>query len=205
VRSSEVVRSYALAGSLQFNDVSEMQADAISRAFAQEIMEELFIQVWGLNTSDAVVMRKAEDVLHAFIVMRTASPYASYDLTVMVGEKEVEMQDLSDLLAQKEVQRRRFSRAIADDLKGYILEPENGELRDKLAIVLGVNTRYVHLAFDGSTHCTSLNRHEIAFTKALESNKLFDDEGVQGKLANSSLLDGIFDSGASTERRRARV
>jgi len=198
-------KSYAVAATLQFNLVEEMAPDAISRDFAQEIIEELFVQCWGLSTGDATAMRKAEDVVFAFLVMRGASPYANYDFSVMIGERVVELDFLSTLLASKEVTRRRFIRALADDLRRFVKLPENGILRDRVITRLGINSQYVSLGFDGSTHCTGMNRNEVAFTKALESRNLFDDESVKGSLRNSSLIDGVFDSAASGPRRGATL
>jgi len=191
--SKALVRSYKVSNSLQFNQVEELQPDAISRSFAQEIIESLFA-AWSLNTGDAVVMRKAEDVLFAFLVVRGASPFADYDLPVLIGGKEVNLSDLSNILKAKEIQRRRFSRALADDLRTFIRHPENVILRDRIQTKLAVFPQYGHLAFDGSTHCTGMNRNEVAFTKALESRNLFDDESVKGSLKGSSLLDGVFDT-----------
>lgn len=196
-------KSYAVAPGLQFNLVDEMMPDSISRDFAQEIVEALFFSSWGVSSRDAVAMRKAEDVLFAFLVVRGASPYANYEFSVMIGESVVEMEDLSVLLASKEVTRRRFIRALADDLRRFIKEPANGILRGRIVTKLGINSQYVHLGFDGSTHCSGMNRNEVAFTKALESRNLFDDESVRGSLKNSSLLDGVFDSSGSGARRSA--
>jgi len=191
----QLVRSYQVSGDLQFNQVEELQADTISREFAQEIIEKLFVTAWGLNSSDATVMKKAEDVLFAFLAVRGASPYADYDLSVMIGGIEVEMSVFSDVLASVEVPRRRFARAVADDIRGYISHPDNVILRGRIQTKLGIFSQYVHLGFDGSTHCTKMNRNEVAFTKALESRNLFDDESVKGSLKNSSLIDGVFESG----------
>jgi len=186
-------RSYQVSDTLQFNQVDELQADAISRDFAQEIIEAVFA-AWGIDTTKPAVTRKAEDVIFSFLAVRGASPYASYDLAVVVDGKEVEMSTLSNILNAKEVQRRRFTRAVADDLRKFIRHPDNGILRDRLQTKLAVFPQYVHLAFDGSTHCTGMNRNEVAFTKALESRKLFDDESVKGSLKGSSLLDGVFET-----------
>jgi len=194
-------KSYTVASGLQFNLVDEMMPDSISRDFAQEIVESLFFSSWGISSRDAVAMRKAEDVLFAFLVVRGASPYANYEFSVMIGESVVELEDLSVLLLSKEVTRRRFIRALADDLRRFVKEPANGILRGRIVTKLGINSQYVHLGFDGSTHCTGMNRNEVAFTKALESRNLFDDESVRGSLKNSSLLDGVFDSSGSGVRR----
>jgi len=196
-------KSYAVASGVQFNLVDEMMPDSISRDFAQEIVESLFFSSWGISSRDAIAMRKAEDVLFAFLIVRGASPFASYELSVMVGESVVEMEDLSVLLLSKEVTRRRFIRALADDLRKFIKEPENAILRGRIVTKLAINSQYAHLGFDGSTHCTGMNRNEVAFTKALESRNLFDDESVRGSLKNSSLLDGVFDSSGSGVRRSA--
>jgi len=189
--SRAIVKNYIASDAIQFNQVEELQADSISREYAQELLEALFLS-WGIPTSDPVVARKAEDVVFAFVAVRGASPYADYDLAVMVGGKEVNLSTLSDILRAREVQRRRFARAVADDVRKYIKLKENAILRDRLQTKLGVFPQYVHLAFDGSTHCTGMNRNEVAFTKALESRNLFDDESVKGSLKGSSLLDGVF-------------
>jgi len=189
-----VTRSYGISPSLQFNQTEEFQADSISRDFAQEVIEKLFIGAWALDSSNVDVMRKAEDVLFSFLVVRGASPYASFDLSVLIGGVEVNLESLSDILRSHEIQRRRFVRAVADDLRSFIKLPENVVLRDRIISKLGINSHYVHLGFDGSTHCTNMNRNEVAFTKALESRNLFDDESVKGSLTNSSLIDGVFNT-----------
>lgn len=196
------LKSYAVSSQLQFNDVDEMRPDCISAEFAQDIIEALFFDKWRLDSSNAVVMRKAEDVLFSFMVMRTASPFADYELAVTIGGKVVELHDLSDVLIEREVQRRRFARAISDRLRDYVLEPQNAHMRNILITKLGVFPQYVHLAFDGSTHCSKMNRNEIAFTKSLESSKLFDDESVRGSLSSSSMLDGVFETSGSGVKRR---
>lgn len=196
------VKSYSVSSQLQFNDVDEMRPDCISSEFAQDIIETLFFEKWRLDSSNAIVMRKAEDILFSFMVMRTASPYADYELAVTIGGKVVELHELSDILIEREVQRRRFARAISDRLRDYVLEPQNAHMRNILITKLGVFPQYVHLAFDGSTHCSKMNRNEIAFTKSLESSKLFDDESVRGSLSSSSMLDGVFETSGSGSKRR---
>jgi hypothetical protein len=182
-----VVKSYSVSGGIQFNDVEEMRGDAISRAFAQELLERLWEQ-WGLDTSSAEVMRKAEDVVHALFVMRTASPDADFAVDVLIGNREVNLQDLSDLLASEEVTRRRFARAIADDIRAYVSDPENVRLREMLTTELGVKAEYAHLAFDGSTHCSGLSANQVMFTKQLERSNLFDTQEIRDKLNSNQML-----------------
>jgi len=182
-----VKKSYSVVGGIQFNDVEELRGDAISRVFAQEILERLWEQ-WGLDTAVGEVMRKAEDVVHALFALRTASPDADYSVFVLLGDREVNLQDLSDLLASEEVTRRRFARAIADDIRQYISDPENVRLREMLTTELGVKSEYAHLAFDGSTHCSGLSANQVMFTKQLERTNLFDTQEVRDRLSSNQML-----------------
>jgi len=189
---SATVKSYVTSSSLQFNDVEELRSDAISRAFSQEILEKLWAK-WGLDTSKPDVMRKAEDVIHALFAMRTASPDADYDVAVVLGGVEVNLLEFAQLLRDHEVTRRRFSRAIADDIRAFIADPGNVRLRDILATELGVKPEYAILAFDGSTHCSGMSANQVSFTKQLEHMNLFDSREVRDKLSTGrSLITGGF-------------
>jgi len=184
---TELVKSYKVASKMQFNDVEELRGDSISHAYAQEILEKLWAK-WELDTSDPSLMRKAEDVVHALFAMRTASPDADYNVYVLLGQRECSLQDISDLLFEEEVTRRRFARAISDDIRSYITEPDNGRLREMLTVVLGVKSEYSHLAFDGSTHCSGMSPNQIMFTKNLERMNLFDTQEVRDKLGSTQML-----------------
>lgn len=183
----DVLKSYTVAQGLQFTDVEELRSDAISRNFAQEILERLW-DMWGLDTKVAEVMKKAEDVVFALLAMRTASPDADYDVVVLLGNKEVNLNDLSSLLASEEVTRRRFARAVADDIRNYIAEPDNVRLRSMLVTELGVKEEYVTLAFDGSTHCSGMSTNQVMFTKSLEQRNLFDQPEVRDRMGSTQQL-----------------
>lgn len=183
----DVRKSYVVASGIAFNDVEELRGDAISRSYAQELLERLW-EKWGLDTSVAEVMRKAEDLVHALFAMRTASPDADYSVVALLGNKEVSLQDLADLLSDEEVTRRRFARAIADDIRAYIANPENGRLREMLTTELGVKSEYAHLAFDGSTHCSGMSANQIMFTKQLERMNLFDTQEARDRLGTGQML-----------------
>jgi len=185
--SQAVVKSYVVSGAIQFNDVEELRGDAISRAFAQELLERVW-SVWGIDTSSPQSMRKAEDMVHGLFAMRTASPDADYSVFAMVGGKEVSLDVVSTVLAAEEVTRRRFARAIADDIRDYIADPDNVRLREMLATELGVKVEYVALAFDGSTHCSGMSTNQVMFTKQLERMNLFDTVEVRDRMSSNQML-----------------
>jgi len=177
-----------------FNNIEELFQDGISRVYAQEIIEELFM-LWGITTESPEIAKYAEDLLWTFLVAATASNKADYDreleVPLKVGTVTASFSVFSDLLAAKHgVTRRQFARAVADDLRKFIKHEENQFMIPLLATRIGCDPQYAHLAFDGSTHCSGMTSREIAFTKTLESRNLFEDDAVLASGASERLMQG---------------
>lgn len=190
-----VVKSYVSSAGVQFNNLNEVFLDAISRDYAQEILEQLFSS-WGVEESDPDALKYAEDLVWAFIIATTASNKAAYNKEFDIPHRGksvvVNFDVFSRILAEGHgVTRRQFARGVADDMHRYIREPENLHLLPLLASRVGCDPQMAALAFDGSTHCTGLTSAEQSFTRLLESRNLFEDGSLLAEGASQRLMQGM--------------
>lgn len=187
-------RSYGTVGTTMFNNIEEMYLNTISREYAQEIMEELF-SAWGLPTGESSTMQYAEDLLWAFLVARTASDKADYnveyDIPTKSGTVLADFSKFSVLLADKYgLTRRNFARGVANDLRSYINREENQFLKSRCAHRVGADPQYGSLCFDGSTGCTGVTPSEAMFVRLLESRNLYEKDDVLAQGASDRLMRG---------------
>lgn len=195
-----VDKRYRTSGAVMFNNIEEMFGDAVSRDEAQEIVERVF-EIWGVPLDQPDSARFAEDMLWAFLVATTASNKADYnrkfDVPVRSGVGEGDMLEVDFGVLSKVLEsefgttRRRFARAVADDLRSYLRQPDNQFMLPILATRIGCEPQLADLAFDGSTHCTGLTSREVAFTKTLEARNLFERDDVLAQGASDRLMQGI--------------
>lgn len=192
-----VRKNYLTSTAVMFNNFEELVQDAISREYAQEIKEELF-GIWGVPLEQPEAAKYAEDLLHLFLVAVTASNKADYNVSYEIpvkGGTGIVVADFSQLSRLLEythlVTRRQFARGLADELRGYLKQPENNQLMPALATRVGCEPLLAYLAFDGSTHCTGMTTREVAFTKTLESRNLFERDDVVAQGASDRLMQGM--------------
>jgi len=200
---SSVPKSYRTTNAIMFNNAQELFQDSISREYAQEIIEQLFLE-WGVPTDDSDASKYAEDLLWMFLIASTASNKADYgkEVDIPIKPRQVGDEWVSSVVANFEVfsrllqskygvTRRQFARGTADDMKAFLRHEENQSLLPVLATRVGCDDLMAYLAFDGSTHCTGMTTREIAFTKTLEQRNLFEreDEGAAG--ASDRLMQGV--------------
>lgn len=199
-------RGYGVSGVTMFNNVDEMFLDTISRDYAQEIVEEFF-RVCGIPTDQPSSTQYAEDVLWAFIVARTASNKADYNVAYEVPVKggtnaELDFSKLSLLLNEKfGLTRRNFSRGVANDVRGYLMRPENQFVKVRAAQRVGADNQYGALCFDGSTGCTNVTTSELTFCKLLEGRNLYERDDVIAQGASDKIMQGIHGGVRSVVQR----
>jgi len=198
-----IQRGYGTSQGVQFNNISELFQDRMSRECAQEVLESVFT-AWGMPFSQPAAMTYAENLVWTFLIAVSGSDKADYDRQFFVPVKPfdsngqridevvADMKVLSDtLIAPFGATRRQFCRAVADDMRRFIKSEGNEHLLPELATRAGCEQQMAHLAFDGSTHCSGLNTRELGFVKTLEARNLFerDDELAQG--ASLRMMQGV--------------
>lgn len=191
-----VSKNYRTSTAVMFNNFEELIQDAISREFAQEIMEDVFDK-WGVPLNVPESAKYAEDLLFTFLIAVTASNKADYDKQYDIPVKGSDFVEADFLLFSKALEsvygttRRQFARAVADDLRFFLKQPDNQFMLPQMATRVGCEPQMAYLAFDGSTHCTGMTSREIAFTKTLESRNLFERDDILASGASDRLMQGV--------------
>lgn len=198
-------RNYQVTGVTMFNNLEEMYLNVVSQDLAQEVTDRLF-EAWGLPTDQPDTMQFAEDLLHAFLIARTASNKADYnaefDVPVRGGEIIVSFARLSTLLADTfGLTRRQYARGMSDHLRSYLRRPENQFVRSRCAQRVGADPQYGDLCFDGSDECKGLTSSESTFTSLLADRNLYERDDIIAQGASDKLMQGIHGGVRSVVQR----
>jgi hypothetical protein len=185
-----VSRNYQVEQGVQFTNFTELKNDMISPEYAQEILEQFFIET-KIDMANPKATKMAEDVVFTFYIQNAASQKTGHEKIVDIYGVELDMMLLLRILVSHSVTPRRFVRGVADRIFVFLGSPEMQAMRVDLTSKYTLdNPDHARIAFDGSTHITNITTDVRQIANMLASRGIYENEASVKNAAERTTYDG---------------